>query len=107
MNTEGMRVWRAYGVGDGKEVQHSNFALKENIELPSLVKITDVPRDNLIFCNVIPRKQQTVKKKLGKILITRKRVTQTKIRFSLVPRMDVLGRSNDFHPSRNSGCWQT
>ena len=98
MNTEGMRVWRAYGVGDGKEVQHSNFALKENIELPSLVKITDVPRDNLIFCNVIPRKQQTVKEKIGKILITRKRVTQTKIRFSLVPRMDVLGRSNDFHP---------
>ena len=30
-------------VGDGKEVQHSNFALKENIELPSPVKITDVP----------------------------------------------------------------
>ena len=65
MNTEGMRVWRAYGVGDGKEVQHSNFALKENIELPSLVKFTDVPRDNLIFCNVIPRKQQTVKEKIG------------------------------------------
>ena len=65
MNTEGMRVWRAYGVGDGKEVQQSNFALKENIELPSLVKITDVPRDNLIFCNVIPRKQQTVKEKIG------------------------------------------
>ena len=65
MHTEGMRVWRAYGVGDGKEVQHSNFALKENIELPSLVKITDVLRDNLIFCNVIPRKQQTVKEKIG------------------------------------------
>ena len=65
MKTEGMKVWRAYGVGDGKEVQYSNFALKENIELPSLVKITDVPRENLLFCNVILRKQQTVKEKTG------------------------------------------
>ena len=65
MKTEGMKVWRAYGVGDGKEVQYSNFALKENIELPSLVKITDVPRENLLFCNVIPTKQQTVKEKTG------------------------------------------
>ena len=46
-------------------MEHSNFALKENIELPLLVKITDVRRDNLIFCNVIPRKQQTVKEKIG------------------------------------------
>ena len=67
MNTEGMRVWRAYGVGDGKEVQHSNFALKENIELPSLVKITDVPRDNLIFCNVKYRgNSKLLKKNRGK-----------------------------------------
>ena len=65
MNTEGMKVWRAYGVGDGKEVQYSNFVLKENVDLPSLVKITDVPTDHLIFCNVIPRKQQTVKEKGG------------------------------------------
>ena len=56
---ESLRCWRC------KEVQYSNFALKENIELPSLVKITDVPIDNLIFCNVIPRKQQTVKEKIG------------------------------------------
>ena len=61
MNTEGMKVWRAYGVGDGEDVQYSNFALKEYIELPLLFKITNVPRDNLIFWNVIPRKQQTVK----------------------------------------------
>ena len=48
MNTEGMKVLRAYRVGDGKEVQYSNFALKENIELPSLVKITNVP--NIFQC---------------------------------------------------------
>ena len=101
MNTKGMKVWRAYGVGDGKEVHYSNFTLKENIELPSLIKLTDVPRDNLMFFNVTPRKQKTVKEKVGKILITRKRLTQTKIHFSLVPRMDVLRRSNDFHPFRN------
>ena len=83
-----------------KKFSISNFALKENIELPSLVKITDVPRDNLIICNVIGN-SKLLQKKLGKILITRKRVTQTKIRFSLVQRMDVLRRSNDFHTSRN------
>ncbi len=65
MKSEGMKVWRAYGVGDGKEVRYSNFALKEKTELPSLTKITDVAKDNLIFRTVIPRKRQNVEENIG------------------------------------------
>ena len=57
MKGEEMKVWRAYGVGDGKEVQYSNFALNEKTELLSLAKITDVAKDNLIFRTVILRKR--------------------------------------------------
>ena len=65
MKSEGMKVWRAYGVGDGKDVRCSNFALKEKTELPSLAKITDVEKDNLIFRTVIPRKRQNFEENIG------------------------------------------
>ena len=101
MNTEGMRVWRAYRVGDGKEVQYSNFALKENIELPSLVKITDVPRDNLIFCNVIPRKQQTIKEKIWENSNNEEARDTDEDTLFTCPEDGCVKTFQRFYPSRN------
>lgn len=60
-NSEEMKVWKAYNVGNGKDVPYSNFALKEGIEMPSLTKITDVPNIKLAFVEVTPRKHQAAK----------------------------------------------
>ena len=60
-NSEEMKVWRAYDVGNGKDVPYSNFPLKEKTELPSLTKITDVPHIKLAFVEVKPRKRQATK----------------------------------------------
>ena len=55
-----MRSCLSYGrVISNAEDMHSAIPLKTlNIELPSLFKITDVPKDNLIFYNFIPRKEK-------------------------------------------------
>ena len=58
-----MKVWRAYDVGHGKSVPYSNFTLTRKTELPSLTKITDVPSNNLVFCDVTPRKCHVAKDK--------------------------------------------
>ena len=60
-NSEEMKVWKAYNVGNGKDVPYSNFPLKEEIEMPSLTKITDVPNIKLAFVEVTPRKHQAAK----------------------------------------------
>lgn len=60
-NSEEMKVWRAYDVGNGQDVPCSNFPLKEGTELPSLTKIADVPNIELAFVEVTPRKHQAAK----------------------------------------------
>ena len=54
-------MWRAYDVGNGKDVPYNNFPLKEETELPSLTKISDVPNIELAFVEVKPRKHQAAK----------------------------------------------
>ena len=57
-----MRACLSYGrVISSAEDMHSAIPL--NIELPSLFKITDVPKDNLIFYNFIQRKQTNFERK--------------------------------------------
>ena len=60
-NSEEMKVWRAYDVGNGKDIPYSKFPQKEETELPSLTKITDVPNIKLAFVEVKPRKHQAAK----------------------------------------------
>ncbi len=66
MKTEEMKVWRAYDVGDGKNLLYSNLSLKERTELPSLTKIIDIPSTDLGFCAVAPRKRHFAKVKSSK-----------------------------------------
>ena len=61
LNSEEMKVWKAYNVGNGKDVPYSNFPLKEGIETLSLTKITDVSNIKLAFVKVTPRKHQAAK----------------------------------------------
>ena len=56
-------MWRAYDVGNGKDVPYSNFSLKEETEPSSLTKITDVPNIKLAFVEVKPRKHQAAKRR--------------------------------------------
>ena len=60
-NSEEMKVWRAYDVGNGKDIPYSKFPQKEETELPSLTKITDVPNIKLAFVEIKPRKHQAAK----------------------------------------------
>lgn len=55
---EHMKVWRAYGVGVGKEIPYSNFQSKMSpaAELfPSFSKLEDASDPNLTFCDITPR----------------------------------------------------
>lgn len=50
-----MKVWRAYGVGEGKAVPYSQFFSKSAPKLPELSKIQDATQAPT-FCDVTPRK---------------------------------------------------
>lgn len=50
-----MRVWRAYKVGDGKDIPYTKFNLKE-LAMPCLNKIKDVSKESLSFSLIQPRK---------------------------------------------------
>ncbi|CAB3988102.1 SURP and G-patch domain-containing 1, partial [Paramuricea clavata] len=55
---EHMKVWRAYGVGVGKEITYSNFQSKTSPAaelMPSFSKLEDASDPNLTFCDVTPR----------------------------------------------------
>ena len=56
--SEEMRVWRAYGVGEGKVVPYSNFPLKEVVQLPFFDKTSDVAISDLSFSDLTPRRRQ-------------------------------------------------
>ena len=56
--SEEMRVWRAYGVGEGKVVPYSNFTLKEVVQLPFFDKTSDVAISDLSFSDLTPRRRQ-------------------------------------------------
>ena len=60
---EKKRVWRAYQVGDGKNLPYSGFPLKEITELPSLKKTSDVLGSDLLFSDVTPRQHHVIKGK--------------------------------------------
>ena len=59
---EEMKVWRAYDVGDGKDVPYSDFPLKEMTELPTLNKTSDIPSTDLWFSEVKPRQRHVTKR---------------------------------------------
>ena len=56
--SEEMRIWRAYGVGDGKVIPYSNFHLKGIIELPFFDKASDIAISDLSFSELKPRRRQ-------------------------------------------------
>ena len=60
---EKMKVWRAYQVGDGKNLPYSGFPLKEITELPSLNKTSDVLGSDLLFSDVTPRQHHVIRGK--------------------------------------------
>ena len=54
---EHMKVWRAYGIGVGKDIPYSNFQSKMSPAaelLPSFSKLEDASDPNLTFCDVTP-----------------------------------------------------
>ena len=56
--SEEMRIWRAYGVGDGKVIPYSDFHLKGIIELPFFGKASDIAISDLSFSELTPRRRQ-------------------------------------------------
>ena len=56
--SEEMRIWRAYGVGDGKVIPYSNFHFKGIIELPFFDKASDIAISDLSFSELKPKRRQ-------------------------------------------------
>ena len=88
--SEEMRVWRAYGVGEGKVVPYSNFPLKEVVQLPFFDKTSDVAISDLSFSDLTTRRRLDAEYTGGTVASAKKiTVKQKTIRFSLVLKMDV------------------
>ena len=58
--SEEMRVWRVYGVGEGKVIPYSNFPLKGAVQLPFFDKTSNTAISDLSFSDLTPRSCQDV-----------------------------------------------
>lgn len=58
---DGMKVWREYGIGEGKILKWSEFGLPEDIPLPKLNIIKESAFPNSTFTEVSARKKRATK----------------------------------------------
>lgn len=71
-----MRVWREYGIGEGKLIKMSTFGLPKKYPLPRLNVIDDTVSSNASFTNIIARKKTSVP---GEKLVAKRNHTSNKL----------------------------